>query len=189
VEIAAKHAKAVCERAWTGVEKRLLLDRIALHAADVAPRDVQRAAAVESNLADTKCAVGQRTCVSAGDAADAPVVERLDELARPNGRLEHVLQRHRNILPRVSAGRGRVRGWSSQVERVWQVERVANREQTRVNVASGCSSQRVMRTTSGKPVRPPRARCVSVETVEPRTSRLTCSHVIPRVVRRALSAA
>ena len=98
------------------MEERLLLDRIALHAADVAPRDVQRAAAVESDLADARGAVGQRTGVPAGDASDAAVVERLDEFAGPNGRLEHVLQRHKDILP-GSAGRGRF-GLVDQVERV-----------------------------------------------------------------------
>ena len=119
MEIAAKHAKAVCQRAWTGVEERLLLDRIALHAADVAPRDVQRAAAVESDFADAMCAVGQRTRVPAGDAADAPVVERLDELAGPNGRLEHVLQRHKEYTLAGSAvdARGRA-GRSGRKERV-----------------------------------------------------------------------
>ena len=38
VQVAAEHAEAVGERAGIGVEERLLLDRIALHAADVAPR-------------------------------------------------------------------------------------------------------------------------------------------------------
>src|SRR6476620_7098439 len=104
--IAAKHAEAVCQRAWTGVEERLLLDWIALHSADVAPRDVKRAAAVESDLTDARCAVWQRTLVPAGDAADAPVVERLDEYAGPDGRLEQVLQGHKAILP-GRAGLGR----------------------------------------------------------------------------------
>jgi hypothetical protein len=34
----------------------------------------------------------------AGHAANAAAVERLDEFARPNERLEHVLQRHKDIL-------------------------------------------------------------------------------------------
>ena len=37
VQVAAEHAEAVGERARMRVEERLLLDRIALHAADVAP--------------------------------------------------------------------------------------------------------------------------------------------------------
>src|SRR5438034_193015 len=44
VEIAAEHPEAVRERARVRVEERLLLDRIALHAADVAPRHLQPAA-------------------------------------------------------------------------------------------------------------------------------------------------
>ena len=44
VEIAAEHAEAVGQRAGIDVEERLLLDGIALHAADVAPRDVQPSA-------------------------------------------------------------------------------------------------------------------------------------------------
>ena len=69
------------------VEERLLLDRVALHAADVAPRHVQRPAPVEADLADAGGAVGQGTGVAAGDAADAPLVERLDQGAGPHGRL------------------------------------------------------------------------------------------------------
>ena len=41
VQIAAEHAEAVRERAGVRVEERLLLDRIALHAADVSPRHAQ----------------------------------------------------------------------------------------------------------------------------------------------------
>ena len=73
VQIAAEHAEAVGERAGIRVEERLLLDRIALHAADVAPRHAQPAALVEAHLADADRALGQRTAVAAGVAAQAAV--------------------------------------------------------------------------------------------------------------------
>ena len=54
------------------VEERLLLDRIALHAADVAPRHVELAVAIEAHLADAERAVGDRALVAAGVAAEPP---------------------------------------------------------------------------------------------------------------------
>ena len=68
-----------------GVEERLLLDRIALHAADVAPRHVQPPAAIEADLAHAHRALGDRTLVPAGVAADASALDRLDELGRRLG--------------------------------------------------------------------------------------------------------
>ena len=48
MQIAAQHAEAVSQRARIGVEERFLLDGIALHAADISPRHVERAALVVS---------------------------------------------------------------------------------------------------------------------------------------------
>ena len=81
VQIAAEHAEAVRERAGVGVEERLLLDRIALHAADVAPRHAQRSALVEAHLADADRAVGQRTAMAAGEAAQPAVRQDVVQLA------------------------------------------------------------------------------------------------------------
>ena len=52
------------------MKEGLLLDRIALHAADVAPRHVQRAAVVEAHVADAQRAVGNRALVPARIAAE-----------------------------------------------------------------------------------------------------------------------
>ena len=43
VQVASEHAETECERARVGMEERLLLDRIALHAADISKRDAQPA--------------------------------------------------------------------------------------------------------------------------------------------------
>ena len=80
VQVAAEHPEAVSQRARVRVEERLLLDRIALHAADVAPRHPQPPALVEAHLADADGAVGQGTAMAARVTAQAavgqPVVQR-----------------------------------------------------------------------------------------------------------------
>src|SRR5207253_1258962 len=60
VQVAAEHPEAVGQRAGVDVEEGLLLDRVALHAADVAPRHLQASAFVESNLADADRALRTR---------------------------------------------------------------------------------------------------------------------------------
>ena len=80
VEVAAEHAEAVGERAGPGMEERLLLDRIALHAANVAVRHAEPPAVVEADLADADGTVWQRAAVSARGAAQPSVGERFDEL-------------------------------------------------------------------------------------------------------------
>ena len=52
-----------------GMEKRLLFDRVTLDSGDIAPGNVERAAVVEANLADTGLSIGNRTAVAAGIAA------------------------------------------------------------------------------------------------------------------------
>ena len=52
VEVAAKHPEAVRETTWIGIKERLLLDRVTLNAADVAPGNLKPATAVEPDLAD-----------------------------------------------------------------------------------------------------------------------------------------
>src|SRR6185503_9344906 len=68
VKIAPEHPEAVGERAGVGVKERLLLDRIALHAADVAPGHQRAAGLVEAHLAHADGAFRQRTAVPAGIA-------------------------------------------------------------------------------------------------------------------------
>ena len=93
VQIAAEHAEAVGERARMGVKERLLLDRIALHAADVAPRHAQPAALVEAHLADADRALRQRAAVAARVAAQPAVRQRVVELALARFAREHLSQR------------------------------------------------------------------------------------------------
>jgi hypothetical protein len=80
VQIAAEHAEAVGERAWKGVEERLLLDGIALHPADVAVGHAQPAPFVEADLADPDRTFRQRTTMTARVAAQTAVGEPVVEL-------------------------------------------------------------------------------------------------------------
>ena len=90
MQIAAEHAEAVGARTRIGVEERLLLDRIALHAADVAPRHAQPSALVEANLADADRAFGQRAAVPARVAAQPAVGQHVVELALAGLAREHI---------------------------------------------------------------------------------------------------
>jgi hypothetical protein len=58
-----------------GVEKRLLLDWITLHSSDIAPRNIERAAAVEANLTDTGLSLGNGAAVAAGIAAHSIAIK------------------------------------------------------------------------------------------------------------------
>ena len=80
VQVASEHAEAIGKGTRNGMEEGLLLDRIALDSANVSPGDIELAAAVVANLADTGLAFGDRALVSAGVAAQAIAVERLDQL-------------------------------------------------------------------------------------------------------------
>src|SRR4029079_8599382 len=74
------------------VKERLLFNRIALHGAHVPPRDAQPAAFVETDLAHTDCALGQRTAVAARGTPEAAVGKRLIKLAVTCFAREHVFQ-------------------------------------------------------------------------------------------------
>ena len=75
MQVAAEHAEAVGERAGMGVEEGLFLDGIALHAGGVSPWNEEGAGAIEADFADSGLAVRDGAAVSAGEAADAVVVE------------------------------------------------------------------------------------------------------------------
>jgi hypothetical protein len=62
------------------MEKRLLLDGVALGAGGVSPGDVECAAAVVADFADAGLAFGDGTAMSAGEAAHAVVGELLVEM-------------------------------------------------------------------------------------------------------------
>ena len=90
MQIATEHAEAVGQRAGIGVEERLFLDRVALHAADVPPRHQQPAVVVEADLADADGAVGKRTAVAARRAAEAAVGQCVVEFALAGFPREHI---------------------------------------------------------------------------------------------------
>ena len=73
VQIAAEHAKAVREGARIRVKERLLLDRIALHAANVPPRHEQPSAFVEPHLAHADRTFRKRAAMAAGVATEPAV--------------------------------------------------------------------------------------------------------------------
>jgi hypothetical protein len=77
VKVAAQHAEAVSESAGICVEEWLLFDGIALSSGNVSPRDVESAAAVVADFADTRLAVGDGAAVAAGEAANPAIVEFL----------------------------------------------------------------------------------------------------------------
>src|SRR5262245_57253399 len=98
MQIAPKHSDAERQSAGHRVEKWLLLDRVALDAAYVAPGHVKRPAAIEPDLADAIGAIGDGAVVAAGVAVKAAAVNRLVKLARPHTRLKQVLEGHRSIV-------------------------------------------------------------------------------------------
>ena len=75
MQVASEHAEAVGQRSGMGVEEWLFLDGIALHSGGVSPGGVEGAGAIEADLANAGLAIGDRAAVSAGEAADAVVVE------------------------------------------------------------------------------------------------------------------
>ena len=92
VEIASEHAKTVSERSGVRVKEGLLLDRIALHAADITPWHEKATALVEPDLANANRAVGQRTAVAAGVAAKSTVGQTLVQRAFARFAREHLSQ-------------------------------------------------------------------------------------------------
>jgi len=80
MKIAAKHAKAISEGPGIGVEEGLFLDRIALYAAHVPPRDVESSAPVVTDFANAGLAVGDRATVSACVTTNTVAIEFLVEV-------------------------------------------------------------------------------------------------------------
>ncbi len=90
MQIAAQHAEAVRERPGVGVKERLLLDRIALHATDVAPGHHEASAPVEAHFAHTGRAVRNLAVMPAGVAVHPAVVALIVELAVLHTALERL---------------------------------------------------------------------------------------------------
>ena len=80
MQIASQHSEAVSKGSRVSVKKRFLLDRIALHSADVSPWNIERPTAVEANFADARLSVGNRAAVSAGITAHAIAIKLLDQV-------------------------------------------------------------------------------------------------------------
>src|ERR1051326_4590927 len=77
VKIASQHAKTVGKGTRIGMKKRLLLDGIALHSTDIAPRHVEFAVAVEPDFANSELTLGNRAPVPAGKAANESPIHLL----------------------------------------------------------------------------------------------------------------
>ena len=82
VKVAAEHTEGKSVGAGQRVEEGLLLDGIALEGPDVAPGHLQDAPFVVTDAADALAPLRDRAPVPAGVAAQAPILEALDELGR-----------------------------------------------------------------------------------------------------------
>ena len=98
VQIASKHPEAVRERAGLRVKEWLLLDRITLNAAHIAPGNEQTSAFVEPHLADANRALRQRTAVAARVAAQPAVRQPLVQFAFARLVREHLSQCGHGLL-------------------------------------------------------------------------------------------
>jgi hypothetical protein len=92
MQVTTEHSEAVGQPTGIGVVKGFLLDGIALKPTDVAPGNVEGAAPVVANLANSGPAVGNRAVVAAGIAAHPVPVELLVESAFANSFFEDFLK-------------------------------------------------------------------------------------------------
>ena len=81
MEVAPQHSEAVGQGSGIGVKKRLFLDGIALHSADISPRDIQRSAAIVTNFTDPRLPVWNRTAVAASVTTHTITIELFVKLA------------------------------------------------------------------------------------------------------------
>src|SRR5580693_6768681 len=84
MQIASQHAKAISQRTRIRVKKRLLLNRIALHSADISPRHIQSAAAVVPHLANAGLSLRYRTAMPARITPYPIAIQLLVKLALAN---------------------------------------------------------------------------------------------------------
>src|SRR5207249_204590 len=92
VKIAPQHPEAISQGSRIRMEEGLLLDRIALHATYVAPRDVELAVPVETHFADAKLTLGNPAAMSAGKAADESALHRLVEVTLADISIQYLFQ-------------------------------------------------------------------------------------------------
>ena len=99
MKVAPKHTEAVGQGTRISVEERLLLDRITLHAAHVSPRNIQRSAAIVTNLANSRLTVWNRTAVAASVTTHTIAIELFVKLALTHVFVNDVTQgRHNEYL-------------------------------------------------------------------------------------------
>ena len=84
MQIAAEHSEAVGQRARVGVEEWLLFDGIALHSANIAPGNIQSAALVVADLADSGLTFGNRTAMAAGVTTNPIAIQFFVEITFTN---------------------------------------------------------------------------------------------------------
>jgi hypothetical protein len=75
MKVTANHAEAVGERPTVRMEERLLLNRVTLHPAYIAPRDVECSLTVEAHFADPGLPIGNGAAVSTGVAPHAVAID------------------------------------------------------------------------------------------------------------------
>src|SRR6266498_6124999 len=113
MQIAPQHAKAVGQGPGVRMKKRLLLDGIALHPTNIAPRNIQLATLVVADFADSRLAFCNGTAMSAGEAANAISLDLLVQLAFTDVPIQNITERRQTetsvfILPpmeRLSEGK------------------------------------------------------------------------------------
>src|SRR5438445_10492839 len=83
VQVTAEHSEAVGQCPRMSVKKRFLFDGVALDAANISPRHIERSAPVKTNLAYPGLAFGNLATVPAGKTPHPLPVELLVELPIP----------------------------------------------------------------------------------------------------------
>src|SRR6266542_4849362 len=118
MQIAPQHAKAVGQGPGVRMKKRLLLDGIALHPTNIAPRNIQLATLVVADFADSRLAFCNGTAMSAGEAANAISLDLLVQLAFTDVPIQNITER-RQLKPLYLFYRrckDRVKGRRAQAE-------------------------------------------------------------------------
>jgi thiosulfate reductase cytochrome b subunit len=99
MKIAPKHSEAVGQGTRISVEKRFFLDGVALHPADVSPRDVQGSTAIVTNLANPRLTLWNWTAVAAGITTHTIAIELFVKLALTHVFVNDVTQGRQRRLP------------------------------------------------------------------------------------------
>src|ERR1700691_5928310 len=111
MQIAAEHSETVGQGSGVGMKKGLLFDRVTLHSGDITPRNVEPAAVVKADFADSGLPLGNGAAVAAGITTHSIAIQLFPKsgVSFPNTRLsgQNVAQcGHKYIL--------RLRAWVCQ---------------------------------------------------------------------------